>query len=91
MTLRLRAGASSVTVSLGSATGQHGWIPRFGIYSPFLRLEAFDGGGDDLSIQFRYGHVDSCSIRSTSRKDHCTSGQLIILILARDWTTFTHV
>jgi hypothetical protein len=37
--------------SLGSATGQHGpEFPDLGIYSSFLRLEAFDGGGDDFSI-----------------------------------------
>src|ERR1017187_8006678 len=49
--------------SLGSATGQHGpEFPDLRIYSSFLRLEAFDGGGDDFSIQFWCGHVNSCSI-----------------------------
>jgi hypothetical protein len=49
--------------SLGSATGQHGpEFPDLGIYSSLLRLETFDGGGDDFGIQFWRGHVNSCSI-----------------------------
>ncbi len=55
--LALTCGCFRCDDSLGSATGQHGpEFPNLCIYSSFLRLETFDGGCDDFSVQFWRGH-----------------------------------